>query len=84
MFVLGGVKLLLNLSEPSSPHTSRVYHILNSRSLGRIVMVDVPKTISKATINWEEWEHTLAKTDGMRPIFTDMYGHAVPKNIYQC
>lgn len=38
-------------------------------------MVNVPKSISKVTIDWQEWEHTLAKVDGMRPIFTDMYGH---------
>lgn len=49
--------------------------MLNPRSLGRIVMVNVPKAISKVTIDWHEWEHTLTKTDGMRPIFTDMYGN---------
>lgn len=49
--------------------------MLNSRSLGRVVMVNVPKAISKVTIDWQEWEHTLAKVDGMRPIFTDMYGY---------
>lgn len=75
MSALGGVKLLLNLSEFSSPFWG--YQILNTGSLGRVVMVDVPKAISKVTIDWQEWEHTLAKTDDMHPIFTDMYG-----NIY--
>lgn len=36
-------------------------------------MINVPKAISKVTIDWTEWEHTLEKTEDMRPIFTDMY-----------
>lgn len=52
--------------------------MLTLGSLGRIVMVDVPKAISKATIDWTEWENTLEKTEDMSPVFTEMYDPLPP------
>ncbi|KAL7270750.1 hypothetical protein RUND412_006539 [Rhizina undulata] len=46
-------------------------HVTFEARFGRIVLIDVPKTIVKSSIDWTGWEHILKSADKIRRTFAD-------------
>ncbi|KAI5850402.1 hypothetical protein DFP73DRAFT_539236 [Morchella snyderi] len=47
-------------------------HVTFEASLGRVILADVPKSLSKSSIDWTEWWQSLTKAPEIKTIFTDI------------
>ncbi|RPB02363.1 hypothetical protein L873DRAFT_1826762 [Choiromyces venosus 120613-1] len=57
-------------------------HVKFEVSLGRIVLVDVPKNLYRRGIEWRDWESSMEKLKEIKTYFTSVYAYLVTREAH--